>query len=292
MATHPQLEFLDQPTLNRPHLVIAWAGFNDAGESATHAARSLLASLRADAFAVIDAEEYYDFTEARPYARYEDGERDIVWPTTDFYAARTGGEHDLVIALGIEPNYRWKSYMSAIAEVIAAMKIEMIYTLGAVAAQVPHTRPIAVRGSANMPELAERFNMHPSRFEGPTGIVGVFHHFCRGLNHPALSLWASVPHYLPGVTNPMGARALLEKLEDLTGITLSYDQLTRDYERFERQVGQAVQENDELRSYVQQLEEAAGATPESGEAPPSELPPADTLIEQLEDFLRDHRSED
>ncbi len=289
MATHPHLDLNDHPPLTRPHLVIAWAGFNDAGESATHAARHLAASMDATAFASIDPEEYYDFTEARPFARYIDGERDIVWPTTDFYYAKTGGDHDLVIALGIEPNHRWKSYMAAVDEVIETLKIEMTYTLGAVAAQVPHTRPSTVRGSANMPDLAERFDMHPSRFEGPTGIVGVFHHYARQRNHPAISLWANVPHYLPGVTNPIGSRALLQKVSDLTGLSLEFGKLDEAAERFRKQAGLALEENADLASYVRQLEEAAGdPAPEE----PSELPTAESLIESLEDFLRDHRSED
>lgn len=275
--------------MRRPHLVVAWAGFNDAGDSATHALRHLAASLEADTFATLDPEEYYDFTEARPFARYRDGERDIVWPTTEFYAARTGGEHDLVIALGIEPNHRWRSYMAAIDEVATRLDVEMVYTLGAVGAQVPHTRPCPVRGSANLPELAERFDMHPSRFEGPTGMVGVFHHYCRQQDRPAISLWASVPHYLPGVTNPMGARALLEKLGELTGVQLGLERLDRDTERFQKQASVALNENDELAAYVAQLEEAAGAAPEPAA---EDLPAAETLIEQLEDFLRDHRREE
>lgn len=290
MATHPDVSFHSEPDLTRAHLVIAWAGFNDAGDSATHAVRHLAAALDAETFATIDPEEYYDFTEARPYARYRDGERDIVWPTTEFYYARTGGEHDLVIALGIEPHHRWRSYMTAVDAVASTMGVEMVYTLGSVAAQVPHTRPCPVRGSANLPELADRFNMHPSRFEGPTGIVGVFHHFCRQQDRPAISLWASVPHYLPGVTNPMGSRALLEKLGELTGVDAGVGRLERDTERFHKQATVALNENDDLAAYVAQLEEAAGAAPEA--AAEGELPAAETLIEQLEDFLRDHRREE
>ena len=290
MATHPHLEFQDHPELVRPHMVLAWAGFNDAGEAATHGTRHLVSSLDAELFASIDPDEYYDFTEARPFARYQDDQRDIVWPSTDFYYVRTGGEHDLVIGMGIEPNHRWKSYMGAVLEVAQTGGVEMVYTLGAVAAQVPHTRPAPVHGSANVPELAERFDMHPSRFEGPTGIVGVFHDFCRQHDLPGISLWASVPHYLPSLTNPMGARALLEKVEELTGIRLGYKQLGRDQDRFEKQASIAMQENDDLASYVSQLEEAASAP--ADEPDESELPPAESLIEQLEDFLRDKRNDD
>ena len=290
MATHPHLEFDEQPDLIRPHMVLAWAGFNDAGEAATHGARHLITSLHAESLASIDPEEYYDFTEARPFARYQNDQRDIVWPSTDFYFVRTGGEHDLVIGLGIEPNHRWKSYMAAVLEVARSTGVEMVYTLGAVAAQVPHTRPSSVRGSANMTELAQRFDMHPSRFEGPTGIVGVFHDFCRQQDLPGISLWASVPHYLPGMTNPMGARALLEKVEELTGIELEYEQLGRDHDRFQKQADIAMQENDDLASYVAQLEDAAGAP--TDEPDEGELPPAESLIEQLEDFLRNKRGDD
>ena len=132
--------------------------------------------------------------------------------------------------------------------------------------------------------------MHPSRFEGPTGIVGVFHDFCRQHDLPGISLWASVPHYLPGLTNPMGSRALLEKVEELTGIRLGYEQLGRDQDRFQKQASIAMQESDDLASYVSQLEEAASAPPD--ETDEGELPPAESLIEQLEDFLRNKRSDD
>ena len=208
MVDQPELQFESEPPLRDPHLVIAWAGWNDAGESASTAARYLAATLSAEPFASIDPEEFYDFTEARPLARYRQGVREIIWPSTDFYAVPLPArDHDLILAVGIEPNFRWKRYMDGVHALIAAMHVRLVVTLGAVAAGVPHTQPVSVSGSANSPELAQRFDMHPSRYEGPTGIVGVFHDACRRHAVDGVSLWAAVPHYLPGIANPLGARA-------------------------------------------------------------------------------------
>jgi predicted ATP-grasp superfamily ATP-dependent carboligase len=287
---HPSLRFESRPTLRRPHLVLAWAGWNDAGEAASTAARYLAATLDAQPFATIDPEEFYDFTEARPLARYRRGKREIMWPSTDFYAAELPqSEQDLILGVGIEPNFRWKGYMDAVRAVIESMDVGMVVTLGAVAAGVPHTQPVGVSGSANAPELAKRFKMRPSRYEGPTGIVGVFHDDCRQHGVDGLSLWAAVPHYLPGIANPLGARALLERVETICGIPIDYEHLHLEERRFDRQVKAAMEESDDLSAYVQQLEQTV-ATEDAPPRPP-ELPPAEVLIEDLEEYLRRSRDE-
>lgn len=291
MSEHPELQFESEPPLRAPHLVVAWAGWNDAGEAASTAARYLAATLDAEPFASIDPEDFYDFTEARPLARYRHGEREIMWPTTDFYAVQLPSQdHDLILAVGIEPNFRWKRYMDAVHALISKMDVQMVVTLGAVAAGVPHTRPVSVNGSANSPELAERFEMHPSRYEGPTGIVGVFHDACRRRGLGGVSLWAAVPHYLPGIANPLGARALLDRLEGISGISVDSERLRREERRFDQRVRAAMEESEDLSAYVQQLEEAAESSTES--APPAELPSAEGIIEDLEEYLRRTRRDD
>ena len=285
MVDQPELQFESEPPLRDPHLVIAWAGWNDAGESASTAARYLAATLSAEPFASIDPEEFYDFTEARPLARYRQGVREIIWPSTDFYAVPLPArDHDLILAVGIEPNFRWKRYMEGVHALIAAMHVRLVVTLGAVAAGVPHTQPVSVSGSANSPELAQRFDMHPSRYEGPTGIVGVFHDACRRHAVDGVSLWAAVPHYLPGIANPLGARALLERLEGISGLEVDYERLRREERRFDERVQAAMEENDDLRAYVKQLEASAREAPAA--TPPAELPSAEGLIEDLEEYLR------
>ena len=267
-------------------LIVAWEGWNDAGESASTAAQYLIQQLGARPFATIDPEEFYDFTETRPMARYRNGERYISWPVTEFvHLQAPAGGRDVVVGIGIEPHYRWKRYLTALSELVDEIGAKLILSLGAVAAGTPHTQPVHVRGSANNSELAQRYNMHPSRFEGPSGIVGVFHDLCRRRGVAGVSLWASVPHYLPGITNPVGAQALLRVVSDMTGLRFDFDPLERGIQQFHTQLDEALRDNNELREYVAQLE-AASPMPETEQQPEGELPSADALIADLEDFFR------
>ena len=286
MTTSPDLNIEELPDLTDPVLIVAWEGWNDAGESASTAAQYLIQQLGAKPFATIDPEEFYDFTEARPMARYRSGERFIAWPSTEFVHLQSeSGGRDVVVGIGIEPHYRWKRYMSALSELVDEIGAKLILSLGAVAAGTPHTQPVHVRGSANNSELAQRYNMHPSRFEGPSGIVGVFHDHCRRQGVAGVSLWASVPHYLPGITNPVGAQALLRVVSDMTGLRFDLDPLERGIQRFHTQLEEALRDNDELRDYVARLE-AASPVPQADPQPEGELPSADALIADLEDFFR------
>lgn len=288
MTTHPHLQIQQLPSLRDAVLVVAWGGWTDAGEAATRAARYLAASLDAVHFASIDPEEYCDFTESRPYARYRHGEREIVWPSTDFYHA--GGAslpRPLVIGVGVEPNHRWRSYLDALAEIVASCEVKLVISLAAVAAAVPHTQPTRVWGAANTAALAKQYGMRPPTYEGPTGIVGVFHDHCRRDGVPALSLWATVPHYL-NLTNPLATTALLERLQEILHYPFKLDYLRREVTQFEHQVREVLEDDDRLRAYVRQLEQA-----EPDEEPVSdlgqELPSAERLISELEEFLRGHR---
>ena len=220
-------------------------------------------------------------------ARYRNGERYITWPTTDFvHLQRASGERDVVVGLGIEPHFRWKRYLAALSDVVDAIGAKLILSLGSVASGIPHTHPVPVRGSANNSQLAQRFNMHPSRFEGPSGIVGVFHDHCRRRGVGGVSLWASVPHYLPGITNPVGAQSLLRVVSDMTGIGVDFGPLEHGIERFHMQLDEALQENDDLRDYVAQLEASSPEPTQPQAQPEGELPSADALIADLEDFFR------
>lgn len=267
-------------------MIVAWEGWNDAGESASTAAQYLIQQLGAQPFAKIDPEEFYDFTDARPMARYRNGERYISWPETEFVKLETAaGGRDIVVGVGIEPQYRWKRYIAALSELVDTIGAKLILSLGSVAAGTPHTQPVHVRGSANNSALAERYNMHPSRFEGPSGIVGVFHDHCRRQGVSGVSLWASVPHYLPGITNPVGAQALLRVVSEMTGLRFDLDRLERGIHQFHTQLEEALRDNNDLRDYVARLE-AASPAPQSDPQPEGELPSADALIADLEDFFR------
>ncbi len=286
MTTSPDLSIEELPDLTDPVLIVAWEGWNDAGESASTAAQYLIQQLGAKPFATIDPEEFYDFTEARPMARYREGERFIAWPATEFVHLRPSSSgRDIVVGIGIEPHYRWKRYMAALSELVDEIGAKLILSLGSVAAGTPHTQPVHVRGSANSSALAQRYNMHPSRFEGPSGIVGVFHDHCRRRGVGGVSLWASVPHYLPGITNPVGAQALLRVVSEMTGLSFDLDPLERGIDRFHTQLEEALRDNSELRDYVARLE-AASPAPQQEAQPEGELPSADALIADLEDFFR------
>ena len=278
-------------------LILAWEGWNDAGESASTAAQYLIQQHGVAPFATIDPEEFYDFTEARPMARYQRGERVIIWPNTEFVhlRPRPGARRDIVVGLGIEPHFRWKRYLEAMSELVDVIGAKLVLSLGAVAAGAPHTRPVNVSGSANNSQLAERYNMHPSRFEGPSGIVGVFHDHCRRRDVGGVSLWASVPHYLPGIANPVGAQALLQVVNDMTDLHLDFEPLDRAIQRFHSQLEEVLSENAELREYVARLEAAMpgpSASNPPAERGASDLPSADALIEDLENFLRGRQDDD
>ena len=288
MDIHPHLILRNQPELREPIFIAAWAGWNDAGESASHATRYLAATLGAEKFAEIDPEEYYDFTNARPVARYRDGHREIMWPTTDFYAVvRDDQSHDLILGVGVEPNYHWKNYIEAISALTQLMQVKLVVTVGAVAAAVPHTRTVQVIGSATTSQLSEKYDMQHSTYEGPTGIVGIFHDYCRRTDIDAISLWASVSHYLPGIVNPLGSLALLESLTSICNLTIDYSRLEQERDRFAKQVAVAIEEDDNLTEYVRRLEEIQ--SDEHLLPPSADLPSSHGLIDELEDFLRQSR---
>ena len=269
---------------------MAWEGWNDACDAASTAAQFLIQQMGGEPFAAIDPEEFYDFTEARPMARYRDGERVIDWPQTEFVHLRHDGR-DVIVGLGLEPHYHWKRYLRAMSELVDAAGVKLVISLGAVGAGTPHTQPVPVSGSANNDLLAERYDMRPSRFEGPSGIVGVFHDHCRRRDVGGVSLWASVPHYLNGMTNPVAAQSLLRVVGDMTGMSIAYAPLERAIAQFEARLQEALRENDELREYVARLE-AAMPSPSAPQQPgggDAELPSADVLIADLEDFLRERQ---
>src|SRR5437773_1223258 len=189
--------------LRRPILIMAFGGWNDAAESATTAARYLATSFRADKFAEIDPEEFYHFGLSRPYVRFKPGsetEREVVWPVTEFSIAQTTDlSRDLIVGVAPEPHLRWRTYCDTVLQLARTCEVSLVLTLGALLAEVPHTKPVRLVGSASDPELAARFGLRPTRYEGPTGIVGVLNTFCRERDLPSVSLWANVPHYISGI---------------------------------------------------------------------------------------------
>ena len=201
------------PTLNRPILLLAFTGWNDAGTAATFATKFLLQRLAARKFADIDPETFYNFVDLRPTVRMKSGERIISWPKNEFsYAKDPGLVQDVILGLGVEPHLRWRSYMDAIMHVVKACNVELVVTLGALLADVAYSRPVRITGTASEPALARRLNLGISQYEGPTGIVGVLNDTCRLQGLPAISIWANVPHYIAATPNVKAALALVRRV--------------------------------------------------------------------------------
>ncbi|HSO56242.1 MAG TPA: PAC2 family protein, partial [Actinomycetes bacterium] len=199
-----------RPRLRGPVLLAAFDGWNDAGEAATSALDAIADGLAAETFATIDPEEFYDFQATRPTVRLVDGHRRIEWPSVELRAAHLpASEHDLIVVRGHEPNLRWRTFASEIVELAADLRVEMVVTVGALLADVPHTRPVQVVSSAGDRDLAERLGLSVSRYEGPTGILGVLGDAATREGIPTVGLWAALPHYLNLAPNPWGAMALV-----------------------------------------------------------------------------------
>ncbi|HEV2869890.1 MAG TPA: PAC2 family protein, partial [Actinomycetota bacterium] len=202
-----------RPRLRGPVLLAAFDGWNDAGEAATTALDAIGAGLAAETFATIDPDEFYDFQAIRPTVRLVEGQRQVDWPAVELRAAHLpAADHDLIVVRGHEPNLRWRTFASEIVEVATGFGVEMVVTVGALLADVPHTRPVQVVSSAGNRTLAERLGLNVSRYEGPTGILGVLGDVAIRAGIPTVGLWAALPHYLNLAPNPWGAMALIKEL--------------------------------------------------------------------------------
>jgi proteasome assembly chaperone (PAC2) family protein len=214
-----ELRIYERPTLERPILVAAFRGWNDGGQAATLAAGYLARLWDARKFADIDPELFVDFQATRPTVSLEEGRtRKIEWPENAFYRGRIpGADRDAILLVGVEPNYRWRSFTELVADLARDLGVELVVTLGALLADVPHTRPAPVTGAATDLQLVEELGLQLSRYEGPTGIVGVLLDACKRAGIPSVSLWAAVPHYVQLAPSPRAARALCERLAGVLG---------------------------------------------------------------------------
>ena len=279
-----ELRIDHRPELTRPVLISAFRGWNDGAQAASLAAGYLAKTWGAVQFAEVDPEGFFDFQATRPHVSLEEGlTRRIDWPETAFYHARPNGlDRDVVLLLGIEPNLRWRTFTELVVGVARDLDVEMMITLGALLADVPHTRPSPVTGSASDPDLVQRLGLSASRYEGPTGIVGVLHDACRVANIPSASLWAAVPHYVSLTPSPRAAVALCERLGGLIGVDVEVDELEEAARSYEEQVSEAVASDEETAAYVEELERRADSLEES-----IDLPSGDALAAELTRFLRE-----
>jgi proteasome assembly chaperone (PAC2) family protein len=274
----------DPPELRSPALVCAFAGWNDAASAATTALEAVAASLDSEVVARIDPEEFYDFQVNRPTIRLVEGQtREIDWPANTLLSVRVpNAERDLVLLSGVEPNIHWRTFADSIVGAADRLGVEMIVSLGALMADVAHTRPVPITGLASDPDLVEQLGMSRSSYEGPTGIVGVVHDACRRHGMTSASLWAAVPHYVAAVPNPKAALALLRRLEGLTGIAVEASELEDAAEAFTEQVDQAVSANPEIEELVSNLE----ASQEEDYEVSQNMPSADDIAQEFQQFLR------
>jgi proteasome assembly chaperone (PAC2) family protein len=275
--------------LRAPALVCAFKGWNDAADAASTALSFVSASLGARRFATIDPEEFYDFQATRPQIKLVEGRtREIVWPAVELFEARVPrAPRDLVLLVGSEPSFRWRGFSRLIVELAEALGTQLVVTLGALLADVPHTRPVAITGLASDPALVSQLGLNASSYEGPTGITGVLHTACQQAGLPSASLWAAVPHYIAAAPNPKAALALVRKLEGLVGVAVDASGLESAAADYERQVNLAVQSDPDIQSFVERLEQAAGSDPDE----PGSLPSGDTIARDLQRFLRQRGSE-
>jgi proteasome assembly chaperone (PAC2) family protein len=277
--------------LRAPALLCAFRGWNDAGEAATAAVSFFNSSLEGRRFAWTDAEEFFDYQATRPRIELVDGvTREIEWPALEIFEAPVPrAPRDLVLMVGPEPSLRWRSFSALIVELAEALGVQMVVTVGALLAEIPHTSSVPMTGLASDPALVERLGLKGSSYEGPTGIVGVVHRACAEAGVPAVSLWASVPHYVAAAPNPKAALALLRRLEGLVGVSVDASALESAAADYERQVGLAVQSDPDIQAFVERLEQAT----ESEEQPlnPEELPSGDILAREFQRFLRQRGGE-
>ncbi len=270
-----------EPALRAPVLICAFEGWNDAGDAASTTIRHLIDRWSAERFADIDPEEFFDFTAVRPSVEILDGhERNLQWPENVFHAAHlSDAPFDAVLMLGMEPQMKWRTFSESILATARSVGAEMIVTLGALLADVPHTRPPQVVGTAYDTATVEKLGLEPSSYEGPTGILGVLHAAAKAEGFTVASLWAAVPAYIPGATSPKAALALVERLTRLLDVNVYTTDLEIASVSYERQVTELVAEDEETVDFVRELEERFDEE--------AELLSNDGLVDEVEQFLRD-----
>jgi proteasome assembly chaperone (PAC2) family protein len=280
----------EPPVLRSPVLVASFSGWNDAANAASTALGAIAASVETELIARIDPEEFFDFQANRPTIDISEGRmRGVEWPDNLVVAGRAeGAERDLLIISGTEPSTRWRTFCGAVLDIAERCGVESVVTFGSLIADVAHTRPVPITGLATEDEMIEQLGFEDVSYEGPTGVLGVFHGVCRERGMTAASLWAAVPHYAAAVPNPKAGLALLRRLEGMIGIAVEAVELEEAAASFEKQVTQAVAANPEIKEMVERLEEqqdeVAGFSQE-------EVPSGDAIARDFQRFLRQQQSD-
>ncbi|MEN9856945.1 MAG: hypothetical protein RLZZ222_92 [Actinomycetota bacterium] len=282
------MEILKIPVLRSPVMVIAFSGWNDAGEAASGAASHLLGCWTDPAFDVVpeliaevDPEEFYDFQVNRPTVYVDDSSiRNLTWPGTQVFALATPTlSHDFIVVRGVEPSMKWKTFASDLLDLADDCEVDLVITLGSMLADTPHTRPITVSGSGAHPDIATRLGVEISKYEGPTGILGVIQDSCIRRGIDAISLWAAIPHYASNSPSPKASLALVNALEDFLEVSIPQGDLPDEALDWEAEVTELAKEDSDVSEYVKALEESKDAV---------DLPEAtgESIARELERFLR------
>ena len=282
------MEIVQIPNLRSPVMVIAFSGWNDAGEAASNAASHILGcwthpdfDTAPELIAEVESEDFYDYQVNRPMVYVDESSiRKITWPGTQIFGLATPSlEHDLIIVRGVEPSMKWKTFASDLLDVADDCEVDMVITLGSMLADTPHTRPITVSGRGAHPEIAKRLGVEISRYEGPTGILGIIQDACVRRGIDAVSLWAAIPHYASNSPSPKATLALIHALEDFLEISIPQGNLPEEAVQWEEEVSALAREDSEVSEYVRALEESKDAV---------DLPEAtgESIARELERFLR------
>jgi len=283
-----ELNVAFRPRLRRPVLIAAFRGWNDGGQGASLGAAYLAKQWEAARFADIEPENFFDFQSVRPHVSLVEGEtRKIDWPDNAFFhASIPGADRDAILLLGIEPNLRWRTFSALVLELAQDLGVEMLVTFGSLLADVPHTRPAPVTAAATDPALVAELGLDASRYEGPTGIVGIVHDLCKSADIPSVSLWAAVPHYVSLAPSPRAALALVRRFGELMQIDVDVKELEHAADEYAEQVSEAVSTDAETAAYVEELEQRVDALETE-----SDLPSGETLAAELTRFLREREEE-
>lgn len=304
------VHYLKKPELRNPVVVAAFAGWNDAADAATTAVKFLIDRWKPSKFAEIEAEEFYVFTETRPTISAKKGIlRAISWPSNHFLSLSTPQfERDVILYLGVEPQLKWKTFTGSYLDVCKRFNVSEVLLLGAFLANIPHSMDVPVSGFSSNADTQGRLreiDVQSTRYEGPTGMIGVLQDTLRRANIPVSSIWAAAPHYLAATPNIKVTAALLANLNTFLSFDLDLSDIQADAQRFEEQITLLVERDPEASAYVRKLEEQAGSfidddaendndedefllNPDRpiGTGP---LPSADSLIRSVEELLRKER---
>ncbi len=287
------MEIHQIPLLRNPVMILAFSGWNDAAEAASGAVEHLLSGWRdksdevvPELIADVDSEDFYDFQVNRPQVSIDDSEiRSITWPTTQVFGlAIPSMQRDLVIVTGVEPSMRWKNFTADLLDLADDLEVSLVMTLGSLLADTPHSRPITVTGTGAHPSIASRLGVSVSKYEGPTGILGIIQDGCMRRDIDAISLWAAVPHYAASSPSPKATLALINTIEEFLDISIPMSDLPERSDAWEKEVDEIAAEDSEVAEYVKALEESKDA---------AELPDVsgDSIAKEFERYLRRHQED-